>query len=95
MITSKYLSDNAIRNGLLRGKFQVIDECLESKCCICGEYWPNTSEYYYKEKRKGVTVLKGRCKACFEEYRHNKPETKVIGRPKQTKHKERAIQLIK
>ena len=96
VVTSKYLSDNAIRAGLLRGKFQVIEECLESKCCVCGEYWPHTSEFYFRDKRRGVTILKGRCKACFIKHRHHSqiPKTKVIGRPKQTKHKE-VIQLIK
>lgn len=90
IVTSKYLSDNAIRAGLLRGKFQVIEECLESKCCVCGEFWPHTSEHYYREPRRGVTVLKGRCKACFIENRHYSqiPKTTVIGRPKTINHRD-------
>ena len=69
MITSKYKSERAIRNGLKRGSMQVVDDYLEVKCSCCNDFFPCDLEFFHYLDRKNHK-LNSRCKACYVDNRN-------------------------
>lgn len=80
VITSKFLSNSSIVNGLKTGHLIVEDGELEKLCACCNDYWPCTKEFWHLDRGR----FKSRCKCCWHETRHipKNQMSNIKGRPR-------------
>ena len=71
MITSEFKTANAIKNGLMRGSMQIVDDELEVKCSKCEEFLPCDLEFFHYQV-KAIKKLSSWCKFCYMENRNSR-----------------------
>ncbi len=52
----------------------VVEDEPQKKCHKCGEFWPETDEFF---PRLVTGKLNGTCRACIDDRRHELAETKT------------------
>ncbi len=58
---------------------------IEKKCTMCGEWKPETDEYFYKTKKTGQ--FRDECKVCTAPFQKYRVESKKRTKPKENKER--------
>ena len=58
---------------------------IEKKCSMCGEWKPETDEYFYKTKKTGQ--FRDECKVCTAPYQKYRVDSKKRIKPKENKER--------
>lgn len=60
---------------MTHAQIRTVDGIRERQCRKCGEWWPDTTEFFYFYDT-GHTSLRSPCKACIEEKRYETNQVK-------------------